>query len=396
MGRLCIRDRQVGDAQIGPAGNIAVFQQLLRHLDGIIDRDGKAQALGLAVGGFGVDDADQLACHIEQAAAGVAGADAGAHLHQGHGVHRTGILDGNAAVQCADDAVGDRTAQLAQGIAHSHHLLAHRQCAGVAHGSRGQALGLDLHHSDITGAVCAHQSGGVILITDGHRDLRSAFHHMGTGQDITITADDHAAACAGLDLALAVPGPLGVHHLLSGNDHHAGADQGCHLGGGQVLAAGGCAGAAQGRRCAGRRPLHRLHHDLAASADLCAHNAAHKAYRCRQQQRHSAAGKVPAALFAGRLLVCGGRCRVRLCRACRAVVPIIVCSVGGIGPTAAHIGIPGIRVFLPGGIIIFPLILVLHNEYVLSEKRGYGLQNGPDDSTLLFYRKIVKNPSPSQ
>ena len=164
VGRLCIRDRQVGDAQIGPAGNIAVFQQLLRHLDGIIDRDGKAQALGLAVGGFGVDDADQLACHIEQAAAGVAGADAGAHLHQGHGVHRTGILDGNAAVQCADDAVGDRTAQLAQGVAHSHHLLAHRQCAGVAHGSRGQALGLDLHHSDITGAVCAHQSGGVILI----------------------------------------------------------------------------------------------------------------------------------------------------------------------------------------------------------------------------------------
>jgi len=127
-----------------------------------------------------------------------------------------------------------------------------------------------------------------------------------------------------------------------------------------------------------------------------AHNAAHKAYRCRQQQRHSAAGKVPAALFAGRLLVCGGRCRVRLCRACRAVVPIIVCSVGGIGPTAAHIGIPGIRVFLPGGIIIFPLILVFHNEYVLSEKRGYGLQNGPDDSMVLFYRKIVKNPSPSQ
>ena len=46
-GRLCIGHGQIGDAQVGTAGDVAVLQQILCHLDGIIDGDGKAQTLGI-------------------------------------------------------------------------------------------------------------------------------------------------------------------------------------------------------------------------------------------------------------------------------------------------------------------------------------------------------------
>ena len=47
-GGLGVGHGKVADAQIGTPGHIAVFQQLLRHLDGVIYRDGKAQTLRVA------------------------------------------------------------------------------------------------------------------------------------------------------------------------------------------------------------------------------------------------------------------------------------------------------------------------------------------------------------
>ena len=129
---------------VAAAGDIAVLQQILCHLDGIVDGDGKAQTLRIAGGGLCVDQTDELTVHVEQAAAGVAGADRGIHLDQGHGVGGAGALDGHAAVQGADDAAGHGAAQLTQRVAHGQHALAHGKAVAVANGGGGQVSGIDL------------------------------------------------------------------------------------------------------------------------------------------------------------------------------------------------------------------------------------------------------------
>ena len=50
MCRLCIGDSQIGDAHVGTAGDVAVLQQILRHLDGVVDGDGEADALDAGAG----------------------------------------------------------------------------------------------------------------------------------------------------------------------------------------------------------------------------------------------------------------------------------------------------------------------------------------------------------
>ena len=201
---------------------------------------------------------------------------------------------------------------------------------------------------------------------------------MCAGEDVAVRADDDAAAGTALHLILAVPRPLGIDHLLGGNDHHAGADHIGHLLGGQVGAgAGRCGDAAVrtvGAACRGGR-CHLLDDHLTTAAELCAHKAAGKAHGCGQHQRHRTACDAPAGallLFAGRLCAGlrlhrlyrrrGAACsagRLGLCCACLRLRVIVL--VGGIHAAAAHIGIAGAAFgSILRGIIIFPLVLVAH------------------------------------
>ena len=100
------------DAQRGTS-HAAVLDQLPTDLHGCVDGDRKADALGLTVAGLGIDNADQLAVRIEQAAAGVARADGRIGLDQRHIV----VLHGDLTVQRTDDAIGDSVGQRAQRVA---------------------------------------------------------------------------------------------------------------------------------------------------------------------------------------------------------------------------------------------------------------------------------------
>ena len=172
--------------------------------------------------------------------------------------------------------------------------------------------------------------------------------------------------------------PDKIDHLLGGDDHHAGADQLCHLCGAQAGAAGGADGIAGAVGAAVRagRALHLLDDHLAAAAVFCTHKAARKAHGSCQHQRHGAAHQLSAIellLFAAglfrllrgavlRLLRRGGRHAAAVCRGgirrahrlCFRLV-ILVCRVHA---AAAHVGVAGL--VIGSGIIIFPLVLVFH------------------------------------
>src|SRR5699024_9079444 len=190
-GGLHVAHGDDGDAQCGTAGDVAVLQQILH--DGLhgVHRNGEAQALGVLVGVFGVDDADQFPVGVEQAAAGVARADGRAGLHQGHLVafHR------DVTVQSGDDAVGDGAAQGAHGVAHGDDHFAHLHAVGIAQHSGGQAGGVDLQQGDVALLVAAHHGGGVGgVVMQGHGDLPGAFHHVVVGDDVAVGGEDDAAA----------------------------------------------------------------------------------------------------------------------------------------------------------------------------------------------------------
>ena len=193
---------------------------------------------------------------------------------------------------------------------------------------------------------------------------------MGAGQDVTVVADDDAAACAGLDLALAEPGPVGVDHGLGGDGHHAGGDQGGHLGGGQVVAAGGSGGRQSVVQLFGA--VGGLDHQLVVVAHHAAHIAAGKANGCGQHQGYhraqDPAGADAAALF-GRLARIGDRLVIRRAGRLSARAGSVI-LVGGVAAAAAYVRVAGAaivgRIIVEGGIIIFPFVLFFHTQIILS------------------------------
>ena len=207
---------------------------------------------------------------------------------------------------------------------------------------------------------------------------------MRTGEDIAVRADDDAAACAGLDLILAVPGPLRVDDLFGGDDHDAGAD---HLGDLRSGHAAGRDGGAGGRAAVGT--LHLLDDDLVACiADPCAHEAACKAHGRGQHQRNGAAGDAAAAMLAALLRGLGGcGLRLRACRGRRSAaiaggsfrragrggVAVSARRVGGIHAGGADVGVSGIAGrTICRGIIVFPFVFIFHGTTSFLEGTGSG------------------------
>lgn len=345
-GGLRVRDGDDRDAQGGPAGHVAVFNQVLRHLFCGVDGNGEAQALGVLAGGFGVHDADQLAVCIKQAAAGVAGAHGRAGLHEAHGV----ALHGDLAVQAGNDAVGGGVAEGAQGVAHRNGQFAHLHAVGIAQHRGGQAGGINLQHRDVALAVCADELGGVFgVVRELDLDLLGALDHVVVCDDVAVGSKDHAAARAA-DHLLAAPEVAG-DHLLGGDRHHAGVhgvDHAHQVGGG---------GAGAGGRGGGGSLVHDAV-GLAGAGRLKARVAAAEAHACNQNQSQRPGNDLfaPAFFLAGRFGAQGA----------------LLAHFGGEGLIGA--GSRGIAVVIQAGIIVFPLVFHALSSFLYAKGPGAPLR----------------------
>src|SRR5690606_22227754 len=105
-----------------------------------------------ARGGDGGVDADDLAGHVDQCTARVAGIDGRVGLDQAR-QRPAGRVEGEGAVQGADDALGDGPFE-AQWAADREHGVADQQLVAVPERGRGQVLyAPDLYHTDVRPGV---------------------------------------------------------------------------------------------------------------------------------------------------------------------------------------------------------------------------------------------------
>ena len=216
-------DVQPGDAQGHAAADVAVGEQVVDDGLGGVGGNGEAQPLHVVARAFGVDQADEPAVAVEQAAPGVARVDGGVGLQQGHDLP----VDGDLAPQGADDAVRHRAAQLAQGIADGHHRLAHHQGVGVAKGGVGQVLGVDLQHGHVRLHIGGNQLGLVgLAAAQGHTDIGGPVDDVVVGGDHAVGGDDHTASRA---LGHVLLHPIARRDHLGDDLHHRVGGRGGHL-----------------------------------------------------------------------------------------------------------------------------------------------------------------------
>ena len=161
--------------------------------------NGKADALRAA--GAREDrgvDPDQLARHVDQRAAGIAGIDRGIGLDEE-------LIVGDAdlgARQRRDDAVGHRLAD-AERIADREHDVADQQFIGIGKIQRREFLFGIFQAQDrqIGAAVLQHDLGlEFALVRQRHLDLIGAFDDVVVGHDQTRRIDHHAGAERALHL----------------------------------------------------------------------------------------------------------------------------------------------------------------------------------------------------
>src|SRR4051812_6290435 len=249
-------------------------------LDGV-DRDGEAEARaagrrGVRTGGVhrGVD-ADDVAVHVDERAAGVARVQGRVRLDRlVRRRRRAGVAvellaaelerplavaaaltlplalalallrrDGHVAVQGGDDAAGDGAGETLGG-ADRHDLVADLDAVGVAEGGHSQAGGvLQLDEGEVLLAVGADDLRGVGLAVAGaHLDGGGSGDDVVVGDDLAVAGDDHAGAGGltgvrgGVDLDDARADRLGDpgDRALGGGRHHIGA--GAAAGGDRVVA----------------------------------------------------------------------------------------------------------------------------------------------------------------
>ena len=228
------------DAHVGVGCDLAVFHDILEHVEHIVNGDGEAQALGGgAVAGGGVlggDDAHHLSVGVEEGPAGVAAVDGGSDLDHVEG----GAVYVDLPVEAGDNALAHGEGELAQGVADGGHVLAHPQVGALAddHGGQLPVPGVDFDNGDVVVLVAAHDLGGVgLAVAEADLHVIAAADHMVVGDDVAVLGDDEAAAGAGgLDLTPKVVIALGDGDDI---DAHAAAHVGVvDLRQGQLLGAG--------------------------------------------------------------------------------------------------------------------------------------------------------------
>ena len=150
--------------------NVALGYKLLRHLHSLIDRYGKAEALGaygvavLIIAGKYVLRSSYtyyLALHIEQRAAAVAGVDGCVGLQ----IFVLAAVNVYVPRCCTDYAECGRARQLtAGGISYGDSEIAHPYIFGTAKCQWLQAVLPDIEHSDIHGGIVAYHLGVYLLL----------------------------------------------------------------------------------------------------------------------------------------------------------------------------------------------------------------------------------------
>ncbi len=198
------------------------FDDLLRDVDGVVHRDGEANA-GI-VAGVGLDqrvDADELAVLVNQRAAGVAGVDGRVGLNEVrvNGIARRRTGAGAAAVtvtiavtvaaaaigagRIADDlrTAGGRHDARCDGLlkaeraADGHNPLADGQLVGIGELDGGKAAGIaQLHHGNVAAGIGADDIRVVLLTVDGDLQRVGIFDNVVVRDDVAVLGKHDAAA----------------------------------------------------------------------------------------------------------------------------------------------------------------------------------------------------------
>ncbi|MCW2426034.1 hypothetical protein M2260_000942 [Rhodococcus erythropolis] len=283
MSRLAGLDQFVGDAAC------------------LIDRDGETEADGTALGtrrrserGDRRVDADQLAVHVDEGAAGVAGVDRCVGLQSvDDGVLVAGLAArGHRAIECGDDAFGDRAGKAERGP-DGHNLLSDLNVAGVPEIDGGEVVAaVDLDDGDVRDGI-GTDKGGRGLGSVGERDakLRSlSTGNVVVGQDQTVGGQDDTGTLTALSLR---GGHLDLH------------DARHHLRGNGLNRAGGSIGRV-GR--SGLRGVQRVGDRRGSTVAVRDDGTDHATDTTTDQDQGESAGN---QRHASRLRLCGGRIGVR-------------------------------------------------------------------------------------
>ena len=166
----------------------------MHDLLGRRDRDGKANAHAAARPGInGRVDAHQVAIHIHQCTARVAGVDGSIGLDE---VFER--VDAQlAAAQGADDARCHGLAH-AKGVANGQHHIAYLQVLGLSQHNHGQFVERDFQQCQIGVRVGANDFGRSTAAIGQHDfDVVRILNDMVVGQDVAFGADNDATAQPG-------------------------------------------------------------------------------------------------------------------------------------------------------------------------------------------------------
>ena len=173
------------------ARDLSIFHNTFQNLLGGRYGNGKSNAHGAARARVdrGVD-AQQVAVHIDQRAAGIAGIDRCIGLDK--------ILEGVdtqlVASQRAHDAAGHSLTD-AKRVANGQHGVAHHQRIGVAEHNDGQLVQFDLEDGQVGVGVGANYLGlGLAGVVKDDLDFIRAFDDVVVGQYVAAAAYDNAAA----------------------------------------------------------------------------------------------------------------------------------------------------------------------------------------------------------
>ena len=213
VGRSCravkVLDRH---AEICSAGHMAVLLQIVNHAQRVVDRNGKADALDARAGGGGAGifrarDADDVAVHVKQRAAGVAGVDSHIRLEHVDGL----AVSVDLAVKRAHNTSCHRKRQLTKRIADGDDLFADLNLVRVADGHSLKAGCVDFQKRHIVHFVRTDDFCVVfVAVIELDGDARRAFDNVVICHDVAVARQDEAAAAGGgrCDLTPDVGGDL--------------------------------------------------------------------------------------------------------------------------------------------------------------------------------------------
>ena len=175
---------------------MTVLLQIINHTQRVVDRNCKADAFDARTGRRGAGvlcacDADDVAVHVKQRSAGVAGVDCHIRLQ-----HVDGLAVGvDLAVERAHNACRHRKSQLAQGVADGNDLFADFDLVGVADGHGLKAGCVNFQKCNVVHFVGADDFRVILVaVIKLHGHARCALDHVVVGHNVAVRGEDEAAA----------------------------------------------------------------------------------------------------------------------------------------------------------------------------------------------------------